>query len=185
MGSDRARLRRLLTTELTPEEVTAIRHLLATAFGPEENERFGEHDWQHALGGMHFVLDLDGVIVAHASVVERELHLDGRALRTGYVEAVGVAPDRQGAGLGSQVMTDVAAWIKDRYELGALGTGRHGFYDRLGWRTWVGPTSVRTVDGNERTPDEDGFILVLETPSSPPLDLGAAISCEWRPGDVW
>jgi aminoglycoside 2'-N-acetyltransferase I len=185
VGSDRARLRRLLTTELTPEEVTAIRALLAAAFGPEEDELFGEHDWEHALGGMHFVLDLDGVIVGHASVVERELHVDGRVLRTGYVEAVGVVPDRQGAGLGSQVMADVNAWIRDRYELGALGTGRRSFYERLGWRTWVGPTSVRTVDGTQRTPDEDGFILVLETPSSPPLDLGAAISCEWRPGDVW
>jgi aminoglycoside 2'-N-acetyltransferase I len=178
-------LRRLLTTELAPEEITAIRQLLALAFGPEEDERFGEHDWEHALGGMHFVLDLDGVIVGHASVVERELQIDGRALRTGYVEAVGVAPDRQGAGFGSQVMTDVNAWITERFELGALGTGRHRFYERLGWRTWAGPTSVRTVEGTQRTPDEDGDILVLETPSSPPLDLGAAISCEWRPGDVW
>jgi aminoglycoside 2'-N-acetyltransferase I len=183
--SDRTRLRRLRTTELTPDEVTAIRDVLWTAFGTDEDERFGEHDWQHALGGMHFVLDLDGVIVGHASVVERELQVDGRALRTGYVEAMGVAPDRQNAGFGSRVMTDVNAWIRDCFELGALGTGRHTFYERLGWRTWTGPTSVRTVDGSQRTPDEDGFILVLETPSSPPLDLGAAISCEWRAGDVW
>jgi aminoglycoside 2'-N-acetyltransferase I len=179
-------LRRVRTTELTAEEIAAIRDVLWTAFASEgEEERFSEDDWQHGLGGLHFVLDLGGVIVGHASVVERTLHVDGRPIRTGYVEAVGVAPDRQGAGLGSQVMTAVNAWIRDRYELGALGTGRHSFYERLGWRTWNGPTSVRTVDGTERTPDEDGYILVLETPSSPPLDLGAAISCEWRPGDVW
>ena len=103
MGSDRARLRRLLTTELTPEEVAAIRALLAAAFGPEEDERFGEHDWQHALGGMHFVLDVDGAIVGHASVVERALQVDGRPLRTGYVEAVGVTPDRQGAGFAARL----------------------------------------------------------------------------------
>lgn len=178
-------MRRLFTTDLTLEGVTAIRDLLVMAFGPEEDERFGEDDWQHALGGMHFVLDLEGVIVGHASVVERELQVDGRVLRTGYVEAVGVAPDRQGVGLGSQLMIDVNAWIRERFELGALGTGRHSFYQRLGWRTWTGPTSVRTVDGTRRTPDEDGYILVLETPSSPPLDLAAALSCEWRPGDVW
>jgi aminoglycoside 2'-N-acetyltransferase I len=82
-------------------------------------------------------------------------------------------------------MGDVAAWIKDRYELGALGTGRHTFYQRLGWRTWKGPSSVRRAEGAQRTPQEDGHILVLETPSSPPLDLSAPISCEWRPGDVW
>jgi aminoglycoside 2'-N-acetyltransferase I len=44
---------------------------------------------------------------------------------------------------------------------------------------------VRTPDGPRRTPDEEGFLLVLETPASPPLDLAAAISCAWRDGDVW
>jgi aminoglycoside 2'-N-acetyltransferase I len=37
----------------------------------------------------------------------------------------------------------------------------------------------------ERTPEEDGGILILRTPMTPPLDLTAALSCEWRPGDVW
>ena len=139
----------------------------------------------HAVGGLHFVLELDSAIVGHASVVERELHVGGHALRTGYVEAVGVAPDRQGTGLGSVVMGDVTDYIRDRYEFGGLGTGRHRFYERLGWIRWQGPTFVRTADGAQRTPDEDGDILVLPTPTSPPLDFTAAISCEWRPGDVW
>ena len=159
--------------------------MLAAAFGSAEEERFTEDDWQHALGGMHFVLDIEGEIVTHASVVERELHVDGRSVRTGYVEAVATAPEHQGAGFGSIVMRDVAAYIRGRFELGALGTGSHGFYERLGWQTWSGPSSVRTSDGIRRTPDEDGYILVLLTPASPPLDLGAAISCEWRRGDVW
>lgn len=180
-----ARLRRLRTDELTPSEIAAIRDLLWAAFGEDEAKSFDEHDWEHALGGMHFVLDLDGTVIGHASVVDRDIHVAGRALRTGYVEAVAVAPDRQGSGVGSQLMADVATWIRERYELGALGTGRHAFYERLGWRTWSGPSSVRTANGIQRTPDEDGYILVLETPSSPPLDLSATISCEWRPGDVW
>jgi len=179
------RVRRVSTPELTATEVADIRALLVEAFGTDEEESFTEEDWDHAVGGVHFVLDLDGEILAHASVVERELHVDGRSLRTGYVEAVAVAPGRQGTGLGSLVMSDVTAFIEDRYELGALGTGRHDFYERLGWRTWTGPSSVRTADGPRRTPDDDGFILVLRTPTSPPLDPGAPISCEWRPGDVW
>ncbi|MGZ6267258.1 MAG: GNAT family N-acetyltransferase, partial [Candidatus Limnocylindrales bacterium] len=65
------------------------------------------------------------------------------------------------------------------------GTGRHHFYERLGWRTWTGPSCVRTAAGLLPTPDDDGYILVLATPSSPPLDLSAAIECDWRPGDVW
>jgi aminoglycoside 2'-N-acetyltransferase I len=179
------RLRRLSTQELTPEEVAAIRALMLAAFGSNEEDGFADEDWDHALGGVHFVLDLDGEIVAHASVIEREIHVGGRPLRTGYVEAVATAPDRQRAGFGSIVIADVSAYIRDEFELGALGTGRHRFYERLGWQTWIGPSSVRTNDGERRTPDEDGYILVLQTLSSPPLDLTATISCEWRPGDVW
>jgi aminoglycoside 2'-N-acetyltransferase I len=82
-------------------------------------------------------------------------------------------------------MREVNAIIRDRFELGALGTGSHHFYERLGWLTWQGPTYVRTSDGLERTPDEDGGILILETPASPPLDIRAPLSCGWRPGDVW
>jgi aminoglycoside 2'-N-acetyltransferase I len=155
------------------------------AFGSDEEERFTDDDWAHAVGGMHFVLDLDGEIVTHASVVERELHVAGRPLRTGYVEAVATASGREGAGFGSLVIADVTSYIRDRFELGALGTGRHRFYERLGWLTWTGPASVRTPEGPRRTSDEDGYILVLPTPSSPALDLDAPISCDWRSGDVW
>ncbi len=179
------RLRRLATSDLTQTEVASIRSLLEAAFGPGEEERFTQDDWDHAVGGVHFVLDVGGEIVTHASVVERAIHLDERPLRTGYVEAVGTAPGREGAGFGSLVVADVNAYIRDGFELGALGTGRHHFYERLGWLTWAGPAFVRTPDGRRRTPDEEGYILVLPTPSSPPLDLSASISCEWRPGDVW
>ena len=178
-------MRRVSTNDLTPTAVAAIREMLVAAFGSDEEERFTDDDWEHALGGVHFVLELNGEIIAHASVVERELHVDGQALRTGYVEAVATAPDRQGAGFGSLVMADVTSYIRERFELGALGTGRHRFYERLGWLTWTGPSFVRTADGTRRTPDEDGYILVLSTPSSPTLDLTATISCDWRPGDVW
>jgi aminoglycoside 2'-N-acetyltransferase I len=173
------------THELTTPEITAIRALMVAAFGSEDGERFTDADWDHATGGLHFVLDLDGEIVAHAAVVERELHVGGRALRTGYVEAVATAPDRQGTGWGSLMMSEVTAYIRDRFELGGLGTGRHRFYERLGWRTWKGPSFVRTADGALATPDEDGYIMVLATPTSPPLDPAAPISCDWRPGDVW
>jgi aminoglycoside 2'-N-acetyltransferase I len=159
--------------------------LLFTAFGTDEEERFTEDDWDHAVGGVHFVLDLEGHVIAHASVVERELHIDGHPLRTGYVEAVAVAPGHQGVGFGSAVMGDVTSYVRGAFELGALGTGRQRFYERLGWQVWMGPTSVRTADGLGRTPDEDGFILVLRTASSPPFDLTASISCDFRPGDVW
>jgi aminoglycoside 2'-N-acetyltransferase I len=158
---------------------------MAVAFGADEEERFTDEDWDHALGGAHFVLDLEGEITAHAAVIERRIEVDGRPFRTGYVEAVATAPARQGMGFGSLVMGDVGSYVRERFELGALGTGRQGFYGRLGWRTWTGPSFVRTDGGLRRTPDDDGYIMVLPTASTPPLDLGLPISCEWRPGDVW
>ncbi|HEX8863383.1 MAG TPA: GNAT family N-acetyltransferase [Actinomycetes bacterium] len=183
-STDHPWLRRVPSAALTPSEIRAIRELLRAAFGSGE-EAFTEDDWQHASGGLHFLLELDGKILAHASVVERELHLDGRPVRAGYVEAVATDPGRQGRGLGTRVMRDVTSYIKEGFELGALGTGSHHFYERLGWLRWRGPTSVRTDAGTHRTPGEDGYILILPTPSSPSLDLTVAISCEWRPGAVW
>jgi aminoglycoside 2'-N-acetyltransferase I len=183
--ADQPRLRRVSTDGLTATEVAKIRALMEVAFGSDEEERFTEDDWGHALGGVHFVLDLDGEIITHASVVERVIEVDGRPFRTGYVEAVATEPDREGHGFGSRVMTDVTDYIRGRFELGALGTGRHTFYERLGWQRWSGPSGLRTDDGVRPTPDDDGYIMVLPTPANPALDLTAPISCEWRPGDVW
>ncbi len=155
------------------------------AFAGDEHGGFDDDDWEHALGGVHFLAVAGGSIVCHASVVERELHVAGRALLTGYVEAVATEPRLQGRGHGTAVIREVNEHLRDAYQLGALGTGSHGFYERLGWETWRGPSSVRAADGDRRTPGEDGYIMVLRVPSTPALDLNAPISCEWRPGDVW
>ncbi len=179
-----AHVGRLRSEELDLARISAIRRLLWAAFGSGK-EGFTEADWEHALGGLHFALESAGEVVAHASVVERELHVDDRPLRAGYVEAVATDPQRQGAGLGSRLMQEVTDHIRERFELGALRTGRHSFYARLGWLTWTGRLYVRTPDGPRRTPEEEGYVMVLPTPTSPPLDLGGSLSCDWRTGDVW
>ena len=179
------RIRQLASDELSGDEVVAIRALLEAAFGTDEDERFTDDDWAHGTGGVHFVLDVDGEIVAHASVVEREIRIGARALRTGYVEAVATAPGQQGQGYGTRLMAEVTRHVRERYELGALGTGRHHFYERFGWSTWPGPSFVAATAGLQPTPDDDGDILVLRTPTTPPLDPKAPIICDWRPGDAW
>jgi aminoglycoside 2'-N-acetyltransferase I len=185
MASTSVRVRRLTSSELTAADVVTIRQLMTEAFGDDEEDRFDDADWEHALGGVHVVVDVGGAIVAHAAVVTRELQVAGLPIRTGYVEAVATAPARQGEGLGTAAMREIGAIIDAEYELGALGTGSHHFYERLGWRTWRGPAFVRIRDGDRRTPDDEGYILVRSTPRTPPLDDGAPISCDWRPGDVW
>lgn len=179
------RLRRVASARLTPAEVSAVRALLDVAFDGDEDERFDDTDWAHALGGVHVLLEAGGGILAHASVVEREIHVASRALRAGYVEAVATDPARQREGFGTRVMTEVGVIIAAEYQLGVLGTGVHPFYERLGWRTWRGPAFVRMPEGSLRTPDEEGEIMVLTTPATPTLTWTDPISCDWRPGDVW
>jgi Acetyltransferase (GNAT) family. len=182
----RLTLRLLASDELTAAHVARLHELMRDAFAADEHGGFTEDDWQHALGGTHFLLETDGSIVCHASIVERELHVAGVPLRTAYVEAVATDPPRQRQGLGTQVMQAVGAFIDaGEWQLAALGTSSHGFYERLGWRTWRGPTSVRAADGDVPTREEDGYIMVRLTPRSPVVDWDAPISCAWRPGDVW
>ena len=174
------------TADLSTDEIAAIRALLWSAFdSADPDERFTEDDWQHSVGGAHFLAEAAGMIVAHASVVEREIHVGTVALRTGYVEAVATSPSHQGRGYGRAVMTAVTAFVREQFEFGALGTDLFDFYARFGWHPWLGETWVRTPEGPRRTPDEDGYVLVLETPTTPSLDPFAPISCEWRPGDAW
>lgn len=177
-------VRRLSTAELTPREVASLRALFDAAWA-DPGDAFTEEDFDHAVGGVHFVVEAGGDIVSHASVVERELHTGGHRLATGYVEAVATLPTHRRLGFGTAIMEEVGAHIDGTFQLGALGTDRHAFYRRLGWIVWMGSTSVRTDRGVVPTPEEDGYVLVRLTPISPHLDLSVPISCDWRPGDVW
>ncbi|MCI0634679.1 MAG: GNAT family N-acetyltransferase [Actinobacteria bacterium] len=176
--------RRIASEDLRPVELDSLRDLFDAAW-PDEGDRFTDDDWDHTFGGVHFVVEDAGRIVSHASVIERELHTGTHRLRTGYVEGVATSPSHRRRGLGSAVMRDVGTYIDETFELGALGTGLIAFYERLGWIVWEGLTGVRTHEGVVPTPEEDGSILVRLTPSTPDLDRGAPINCEWRPGDVW
>jgi aminoglycoside 2'-N-acetyltransferase I len=178
-------VRRIPSASLTPADVATLGGLLRAAFAGHAHGGFSDDDWHHALGGLHFLAHEQGTLVAHASVVERSLHVAGVPLHTGYVEAVATLPAQQRQGLGSAVMRAADEYIAANFELGALATSSHGFYERLGWHTWRGPTYVRTEHGLARSAGEDGYIMVLTTPASPALDLEAPISCDWRPGDAW
>ena len=73
--------------------------------------------------------------------------------------------------------------VHAEYELGALSTGAHEFYERLGWTRWQGPTFVRRGERTVRTPDEDDGVMVLVTDLD--VDLTSSITCEEHAGDDW
>jgi aminoglycoside 2'-N-acetyltransferase I len=146
---------------------------------------FSDHDWDHALGGLHvWVSGPDGV-VSHGSVVARTLVCSGQIVRVGYVEAVATVAAHRRRGHGTAVMRRLGEHIQANWPLGALSTGTPAFYETIGWERWRGPTFVDGPAGRARTPDDDGGIMILRTARSPALDLDGAIVCDWRPGDVW
>ncbi len=169
------------TAALDDATLRALRALVDAAFDGD----FADQDWANALGGAHALWLEDGVPVAHGSVVERRLWHDGRALRAGYVEAMAVRAGCRRRGLGGAVLGALEDVIRGRWDVGALSATEEAipFYLARGWRRWRGPTAVRTAAGDERTPDDDGGVFVLELGT--PLDLDGPLTCDWRPGDVW
>ena len=174
-----ARIEVVRTSEAPAELLAACHRLVLDAF----EDGFGADDWEHALGGYHVVATEGQRVVAHAAVVPRTLDVGGRELRAGYVEAVATDRSRRGEGIGSEVMARVGGVVRAEFEIGALSTGIHDFYERLGWVRWQGPTFVRRGDRVERTPDEDDGVMVLLTGVD--VDLTAPITCEERAGDDW
>jgi aminoglycoside 2'-N-acetyltransferase I len=169
------------TADLGPGGVGEIRALLLEAFAGEIEET----DVEHSLGGMHALVREDGELIAHGSVIMRHLLHGDRALRCGYVEAIGVRSDRRRRGHGDAVMAALERIIRSAYDLGALGATDAGsaLYRSRGWLRWTGTTSVLSPEGLRRTPEDDDAVHVL--PVTAALDLAGDLACDWRDGDVW
>src|SRR5260370_10937795 len=143
-----------------------------------------EHDWEHALGGMHALIWDHGAIIAHAAVVQRRLLHRGDALRCGYVEGVAVREDCRGQGLVHALMDGCEQVIRGAYQLGAVSSSalaRRGYTNR-GWLPWRGPTSVLAPTGPTRTPEDAGTVVLL--PLGISLDTSPDLKCEWRSFDT-
>jgi aminoglycoside 2'-N-acetyltransferase I len=177
-----AEVRTAHTAELDSATLGAARALLDAVFG-EDN--MTDDDWEHALGGVHALVWEGEELIGHASVVQRRLLHRGRALRTGYVEAVGVRADRRRRGHAAAMMQALERVVRGAYELGALSAADEAgaLYRSLGWQLWRGPTSALTPTGIRRTEEEDGGVYVL--PVTAQLDLSGELTCDWRDGHVW
>ncbi len=173
------------TDELDPSRIAELTSLCASAFG----EPFAEI-WERVGPGLHVMGELEGRLVAHAMIVDRRLYVGHEAdlaIDVGYIEHVSTLPEVQGGGHGTATMRRVGEIIGEEYALGALATSHNGFYRRLGWESWTGPTSIRMPDGERvRSPSRDADIMILRTPRTPPgLVLDAAVAVDWRTGDSW
>jgi len=80
------------------------------------------------------------------------------------------------------VMAPLERIIRGAYDLGALASSDMAipFYEARGWQRWQGPTWALTPHGVTRTEDDEVFVLPVAT-----VDVHAALTCDWRDGDVW
>lgn len=181
-GGTEPHLRTAHTSALSSADLAAVHDMVASAF----DEEFTDDDWEHSLGGMHVLVHSGATVVGHAAVVQRRLLHHGRALRTGYVEGVGVHRDWRRRGIGGRLMTEVERIIRGAYEVGALGTTDEGapLYRSHGWLPWEGTTGVLTTGGTRPTPEDSSYVYVFPVEGHP-LDLRGELVCDWRAGDVW
>jgi aminoglycoside 2'-N-acetyltransferase I len=136
-------------------------------------------------GATHVLGYLGEALVSHALWVTRWLAPgDMEPLRTAYVEAVATHPHHQRRGLATHVMQALADGIRS-FQLGALCPNQDviGLYRQLGWESWQGPLFIRAEGGLMPTVDE--VVMILRLPQTPPLDLKASLSAEWREGELW
>lgn len=172
------------TSQVAAWELRGVRELLDAAFDGD----FGEEDFEHALGGMHVLVYEGQELLAHGSVVQRRVLHGGRALRTGYVEAVAVRAERRRSGLGGVVMGALEGVIAQAYVLGALSASDAGaaLYAGRGWRVWGGEIGVLGPGGPERLADEEGSTYVWTPPGGGVLldPTAGPLRFDWRDGDV-
>jgi aminoglycoside 2'-N-acetyltransferase I len=154
--------------EFTAEELRELTRWLEVAYGDPEDSWRAEH-WDDLGPGPHLVIEgSDGELLAHAFIAWVPVWVDGTALRAGYLEDVATRHDARGRGFGTALVQAARPLIEAQADLGLLSTGSTGFYDRLGWVVWKGPTSVLEADGSTTlTPSEDGTIMALLLPGTP------------------
>ena len=166
--------------EVSSKTESSIRALLDLAFEGD----FSPEDWEHTFGGQYFIGLLEETIIAHGSVVPRNMFIDGQAITVGYVEAIAVLPSHWRQGFGTQLMQQITQFCQDNYELSMLSTDENQFYERLGWRQFKGESFVRSENSEVRTSDEDAGLMLLPGKKSQ-IILIRRVVCESRSGDDW
>jgi aminoglycoside 2'-N-acetyltransferase I len=170
----------LHTSQLTNQMREEIKAMLWVTYEGD----FADSDWSHTIGGMHILARTER-LVGHASVIQRQLLHQKRALRAGYVEAVAVLPEYQRKGIGAALMHEAEEIIRSSYELGMLGASEEGLrlYQQRGWLPWRGRAFAFTPEGIIRTQEDEDCLYYM--PVSVQIDPTQDITCEYREGDVW
>jgi len=124
-------------------------------------------------------------LVSYVAWITRWLQMgEGSLLCTAYIEGLATELQYRNRGFASQVMKRAIEEVRD-FDIAALSTGSHGFYERLGWRIWEGQLYARKGKELIAMPEEQGCVMVHSLPKTPPLDITAPLSIEWREIEPW
>jgi aminoglycoside 2'-N-acetyltransferase I len=166
--------------DFVTDNLSAIRNLLSDAYEGD----FSEEDWLHSFGGVRFLGTLNNEIVAHGSVVPREVLINEKMTTVGYLEAIAVSSKYQGQGIGSQLLSSMSEFCTSRYQISMLSTDEFNFYSNFGWKQFKGKSGV-LLDGEVvPTPDEDDGLMYLIGNAGFSQEIFAAY-CDPRKGDHW
>jgi aminoglycoside 2'-N-acetyltransferase I len=162
----------------SPADRAAIVALCTRAFGTDFSSL-----WHYVRAADHVLATLDGRLVGHAMWSTRTARAnDGPFLRTAYLDAMATDAEMWGQGIGRAVIACLGAETAG-FDLRALSTDRPGFYERLCWERWRGPTGGR--DGDLLIPTPEEIVFISRTSTTPPLDLDGLLTVERRAGSIW
>ena len=132
----------------------------------------------------HVLGEYQNKLVSYVLWITRWLQIgESPPLRTAYIEGLATDLDYRNKGFASQILKRAVSEIHD-FDIAALSTGSQSFYARLGWRLWQGPLFIRKDNELVPTPDEHG-VMVFSLPKTPPFDINAPLSIEWREIEPW
>ena len=95
------------------------------------------------------ILKVDGKIVAHAAIYERELITEGKKFKVGAIGGVATHPDYRGNGYASLVLRNcIYKMEKNNCDFSILWTGSPDFYRRLDWEQGGKQYSFSLNQGN-------------------------------------
>ena len=80
---------------------------------------------------------IDGVVVSTVAVMPRPIYVDGSLLSMGGLAGVCTRASHRHHGYNTAVLRDTIHYIEGRgHDISLLYTGIHGYYERLGWRSF-------------------------------------------------
>jgi len=133
----------------------------------------------------HILARLNRKLVCYVAIVTRWTQMGkGPLLKTAAIEGMATELSYRHRGFASQLMRRAVAEAQD-YDIAVLSTGRNGFYARLGWKIWEGPLYTRKGKELIAMPEEQGCVMVYALSKTPPLDMTATLSIEWRELEPW